>query len=343
MKMPLENLRDWFEKARRDFPWRGNPSPYQVWVSEVMLQQTRASVVVPYFLRWFKHFPTVESLANASVDEVIKLWEGLGYYSRARNLHAGAQYLLSHHKGEVPSDEASLQKVKGLGPYTIGAILSFAFHQKAAAIDGNVSRVISRLYCIEEVLGTVNASKKIKTKVDELLPDTKPWVIMEALIELGATVCTPKPNCSLCPMQDSCQGYQKGKEETLPLRKKRVEVTRLNRIVPLICHKGAYLVQKHQGKKVMTGLYEFPYFSKGEPWDLFYPGRLEAVAEFEQVKHTYTRFQVTLYPVLWHAEEREEVEGFCWKSIKALSKLPFSSGHRKILAKLEEAHADFTH
>lgn len=343
MQMSLKNLRDWFEDKRRSFPWRKAPSPYRVWVSEVMLQQTRASVVVPYFLRWMEQFPTIESLAMAPLDEVIKAWEGLGYYSRARNLHEGARYLLTHHHGELPCDAKALQEVKGLGPYTIGAILSFAFHQKAAAIDGNVTRVITRLFCIEEVVSTRSAQKTIEAKVLELLPKTEPWVVMEALIELGATVCTPRPNCLDCPFQDDCVGYQTGRAERLPMKKPPAPLTRLERVVPLICHQGAYLVQKHALGKVMAGLYEFPYFPKEDIWHAFYPGPLQEGQELERVKHTFTRFEVTLYPSLWHAAKREEVEGFCWKDIHVLSTLPFSAGHKKVLLMLEEVNAHFTH
>jgi len=343
MKMSLKFLKEWFEGEKRDFPWRKEHTPYRVWVSEVMLQQTRASVVVPYFERWMARFPTVEVLAKAPLDEVIKLWEGLGYYSRARSLHAGAQYLVEHHGGKLPDTAEELRQVKGIGPYTVGAILSFAFHKKAAAIDGNVSRVISRLFGIEEELETSLAKGKIRQKVEELLPDTEPWVIMEALIELGAQVCTRNPGCSLCPMREECVGYLTGKADLLPRKKKRAKVTYLERTVPLICHDGAYLVQRHEGKEVMAGLYEFPYFSKEEPWEAFFPGLLTLANRFPDVKHTFTRYQVTLYPTLWEASTKEEVAGFSWKTLAELLALPFSSGHRQILTHLKEAYANTTH
>ncbi|NGX59959.1 MAG: Adenine DNA glycosylase [Chlamydiae bacterium] len=146
MKKAIETLKHWFKEEKRNFPWRIAPNPYTVWISEVMLQQTRAAVVIPYFERWMKRFPSIQSLADATVDEVIKMWEGLGYYSRARALHEGARYVVAHYHGKLPSSLQLLQKIKGLGPYTIGAIQSFAFHQKAPAVDGNVMRVISRLY-----------------------------------------------------------------------------------------------------------------------------------------------------------------------------------------------------
>ncbi|NRA90187.1 MAG: A/G-specific adenine glycosylase, partial [Simkaniaceae bacterium] len=142
--MDVTAIRKWFFKNRRNLPWRENPSPYEVWVSEIMLQQTQVSVVVPYFERWMNIFPTIEKLAGAPLEKVIKAWEGLGYYSRARNLHEGAKYLMEENGGELPSSAAELEKVKGIGPYTVGAILSFAYKQKRAAVDGNVLRVLAR-------------------------------------------------------------------------------------------------------------------------------------------------------------------------------------------------------
>lgn len=326
---PLTKLRHWFEDNKRDFPWRGNPSPYAVWVSEVMLQQTQASVVVPYFQRWMARFPSIEALAAASIDEVIKLWEGLGYYSRARNLHEGAKFLLEHHSGILPSDPQILAKVKGLGPYTIGAILSFAFHQKAAAVDGNVTRVISRFFCIEQ---------NIRQRVEEILPDTEAWVIMEALIELGAKVCARKPRCAECPLVDECRAFHLGKAEELPHKKPRPQTTILEREVLVIYHEEAFLVQKHQGKKVMSGLYEFPYFERGN-----YAGTLHHCQTLKNVTHTFTRYKSRLFPSLWKADQRHDIEGFEWIKGSELIKLPFSSGHRQILNQLLEFYENLTH
>ncbi len=338
---PHIGLRDWFEENKRNFPWRGNPSPYAVWVSEVMLQQTQASVVVPYFERWMARFPTIEALAAAPIEEVIKLWEGLGYYSRARNLHEGAKFLVEHHNSNLPSDPKLLAEVKGLGPYTIGAILSFAFHKKAAALDGNVARVISRFFCIEEPIDLPSVQKRLREKVEELLPDTEPWVIMEALIELGATVCTRRPACADCPLRDDCRAYHLGKAEQLPKKKQRTSITLLEREVLLINHQEAFLVQQHRGKKVMSGLYEFPYVDRGLS-DTFYPGKLHHCKNLKTVTHTFTRYKSQLFPSLWIAEEKREIEGFQWLALEKLPTLPFSSGHRQILNLLEN-HANLTH
>lgn len=350
-KFSLENLKHWFIEEKRDFPWRKNKAPYAVWVSEVMLQQTRAAVVVPYFERWMQRFPNISILARASVEEVIKLWEGLGYYSRARSLHVGAKYLVKHHGGNLPSDAKLLEKVKGLGPYTIGAIRSFAFHEKAAAIDGNVIRVISRLFCIEEEVESSLTQKEIRKNVEQLLPDTEPWVIMEALIELGASVCLRKPTCEKCPMQEDCLGYRLGKTEELPRRKKRVEMIDLQRSVSVIYHQRDFLVQKQKGKKVMADLYEFPYFEtqssigveESEQIESFYPAKLTFSKKLKEVKHSFTRYKAHLFPTLWKAMEKKEVAGFEWIFGPSLILLPFSSGHRRILMQILEEHANLTH
>ena len=194
-----EIVQHWFLQSQRSFPWREDRSPYSVWISEVMLQQTQARVVIDYYQRWMKKFPDIEHLARAPLEEVIKQWEGLGYYVRARNLHKAAQYLVEHHQGIFPSSRELLEKIPGIGPYTVGAILSFAFHQKAAAVDGNVIRVLTRLFAMQEEVQTQSSKKWLWKCAENLLPEKEPWILVEGLIELGATVCTLKPKCSQCP------------------------------------------------------------------------------------------------------------------------------------------------
>jgi A/G-specific adenine glycosylase len=338
-----KSLKHWFQEEKRIFPWRQDPTPYQVWVSEVMLQQTQASVVVPYFKRWMERFPTVDALASAKEEEVVKTWEGLGYYSRARSLHAGAKYLLEHHQGELPQEPEALLKVKGIGPYTCGAIRSFAFHQKAAAVDGNVARVSSRLFCIEEEIDVSATYKKIVQCIEAFLPDYEPWVVMEALIELGASHCAKKPSCHLCPLQSECLARKLGKEEALPKRKERPKVTRLKREVFVIQCGEKVLVQRHEGKKIMSGLYEFPYLELGQPKIPPFPLSIKLFKSLPSVVHTFTRFRVELFPKIMHAEEELTVPGFRWVGRETLMILPFSSGHRKILKYFLEEDAHFTH
>lgn len=336
--MDIEGLREWFEEEKRDFPWRKDPSPYAVWISEVMLQQTQASVVISYFECWMRRFPTIAMLARASEEEVIKLWEGLGYYSRARNLHQAAQYILEHHAGELPQSYEQLIEVKGIGPYTASAILSFAFHQKAPAVDGNVARVVARLFCIEADICAPSTQKKLKRLTVSILPDHAPWVIMEGLIELGATICKKNPECEACPLQLSCEGYQSGKADRLPNRGKKVAVEFLNRFVPVIRHGDQYLVQKREKGKVMAGLYEFPYF-EGKKIALQvleekFGTALTLTRKLEEVQHTFTRYRAHLFPRLLEARVRVELQDHEWICKEKLKNLPFSSGHRRILKQI---------
>ena len=254
----MRDLHDWFGETQREFPWRVERTPYKVWVSEVMLQQTRASVAIPYFQRWLKLFPDVRSLANASPEQVIKAWEGLGYYSRARNLHAGAKQIMEQFGGKIPSNREALESIKGLGPYTVGAILSFGFHQRAPAVDGNVTRALSRYFLIEENVSKQKTKRLIEEKAAGILDEKEPWVTAEALIELGAMICLPKPQCAACPLRKNCRAFHEGRAESLPIKNREEKTTELWRAVILIIADGKVLLRKGKAGKVMADLYEFP-------------------------------------------------------------------------------------
>jgi A/G-specific adenine glycosylase len=340
-KKEINKIKSWFNQTKRDLPWRNNPSPYEVWISEIMLQQTQVSVVIPYFERWMERFPVVKDLAAASLEEVIKLWEGLGYYSRARNLHIGARQIMENFGGTFPSTMSDLAQIKGLGPYTIGAILSFAYHQKTAAVDGNVMRVLTRYFGIEENVSSSSVQKKIWKIAEEMLPEEEPWQITEGLIELGATLCQRKPKCMGCPLMHSCQGYLKGIASSLPIKNPRVKTEKLQRIVLLLHFKGEWLVKQVPEGKIMSGLHEFPYFQVSEKnvnqtlvlehmkKELgFLP---KAIQELASVKQAFTRYRVDLFPFLVECSEKVEIPGCRWHDAKAIQALPFSSGHRKIL------------
>lgn len=343
--MDVERVRLWFEQEKRSFPWREKPSPYAVWVSEVMLQQTQASVVVPYFQRWMARFPTIASLAKTDYSEVIKLWEGLGYYSRARHLHEAAQQIVENHRGELPRDRDSLAKIKGIGPYTQGAILSFAFHQKAAAVDGNVLRVIARYFLVEEEIESAKA--QIAELVGSILPDREPWVVMEGLIELGAQICRKKPLCDECPLKGSCLAKLHKQTEILPLRKKREKITLLQRAVAILFCGDEMLLGRVEGKKVMAGLYEFPYIEIAHAadaekhaeklvreWNM----KGKCVGSLTPVSHSFTRYSARLYPTLWRVERKMAVDNFAWIKRDKVAALPFSSGHKKLLLRVADAH-----
>ncbi len=331
--MDILSLKQWFLENRRELAWRDAPSPYAVWVSEVMLQQTRASVVEPYFLRWMQVYPTIESLASSSLDEVLKLWEGLGYYSRARNLYFGAKQVMEEFGGKLPSDSENLQKIRGVGPYTQGAILSFAFQKKAIAVDGNVKRVLSRFYT---EAGDVTALG------EALLPDEEPWLITEALIELGALVCDKVPKCAKCPLRSDCLAFELGKTNEFPPKVKRKEVLHLSRTVAVIESEGTFFVSRVASGKVMTGLFEFPYFPSEqagtEPleflafsekrWGNFFCFK----KKLPKVTHTFTHHKATLTPLYLESRAPFPSKEGTWYSLSELQKLPFSAGHRRILS-----------
>lgn len=301
-----------------------------------MLQQTQVAVVIPYFLRWMERFPTANALADADIEEVIKLWEGLGYYSRARNLYEGAQQICKSFGGDLPICPKELGKIKGIGPYTLGAILSFAFKKKAAAVDGNVIRVLTRYLAIEEDVSLPATVKKIWKSAEALLPDQEPWVFNEGLIELGATVCSKKPNCIKCPLQASCKGFQRGIALDLPVKNKKVKSIDLFRDVAVIESCGHVLVRRAKKGEIMQDLYEFPFREITEEAAVNWVQdslrlQVETIGELPSVSHGFTKYRVKLYPRRYHAKSKLTIEGYQWISKEQLAELPFNSGHRRVL------------
>lgn len=344
-KSELQNLEQWFLASQRRLPWRKNPSPYRVLVSEIMLQQTRASAVIPYFENWMQRFPTISDLALAKEEEVIKLWEGLGYYSRARNLHFAAKLILDKFEGEIPSTLSELLSIKGIGEYTAGAILNFAFRQSAPAIDGNVLRVLSRYYGIEEEISTSIAKKKIKERIHEIHSATQsPWIASEALIELGAVVCVRSPTCESCPLRRDCFAYNHLKIETLPYKKARSAIQKIERITAiLVSEDRKILIRKIPPGEIMQDLYEFPYFAfsqeKQEEYLSAYLKTLSSSLQVVEIKkwdkiysHSFTKYKAFLHPYSVFCTKACPIVGHEWHHIENLCSLPFSSGHRKILS-----------
>ena len=331
----MNHLHSWFLENRREFPWREVRTPYRVLVSEIMLQQTRASVVIPYFERWMKLFPSVESLAKAPMEQVIKAWEGLGYYSRARNLHAAARQIVEQFGGEIPDCGEKLATIRGLGPYTVGAILSFGFQKRAVAIDGNVARVLSRYFLIDEEISKASTKRKLTESAEFVLDEKEPWVTAEALIELGASICTPRPRCEACPLQAGCAGLKSGRSESLPIKKGQAKATELFRFVFLIEAEGALLVKKGEAGRVMADLYEFPFVERGDrsaEKELLRVFKIRGqMVPLTPQQHSFTRYLATLYPYHVRLEKKCLISGFSWVEIDEIEKLPFSSGHRKLL------------
>lgn len=316
-KTDQESLRKWFLETKREFPWRKEITPYRVWISEVMLQQTRADVVVEYFNRWMRLFPTIQDLKKAPIETVLKAWEGLGYYSRARNIHKAAEILSE----TFPEDFHSLTAIKGIGPYTADALLSFAFQKKVIAVDANVDRVLSRYYASTDL-------KECKRRGEEELSSYRPFEIAEALIELGATICKKKADCALCPLAQGCQAYKGGVVDNFLSTKKRKEAQKVYKEVHLYEHKNLFGIRKKGEKELFRDLYLFQEEEISEKEFL----ALCKQGPFKMVTATATFYRFHLIANIKKLDAfKEDLEFF---TLEECLKRPFSSGHRKILHQL---------
>jgi A/G-specific adenine glycosylase len=249
----------WFEKSARDLPWRRTRDPYAVWLSEIMLQQTRVDTVVPYFERFLGRYPDAASLAQAKVDDVLSMWSGLGYYRRARELHAAAREVVERYGGALPSEASELKKLPGIGAYTAGAISSIAFGRVEPLVDGNVARVLARVEGIDEdVRGTVG-SRRLWATAARLVPREMPGRFNEALMELGATVCTPRePRCDACPLRFACVAAETGRQAELPVVTSRAKVPVVVMVAAVVRHEGEVLFARRAEGGLFGGLWEPP-------------------------------------------------------------------------------------
>ncbi|RAV16352.1 A/G-specific adenine glycosylase [Paenibacillus contaminans] len=254
----------WYKANKRDLPWRRSRNPYHIWVSEVMLQQTRVETVIPYFHRFLEKFPTVEALAEAPEEHVLKAWEGLGYYSRARNLQAAVREVHEQYGGIVPSGKEDITSLKGVGPYTAGAVLSIAYNKPEPAVDGNVMRVLSRFFVLEDDIAKPSTRVKIERLAQELIPEGEASDFNQALMELGATVCTPRsPHCLTCPVMERCGARLEGREAELPLKTKAKPPRPEARAVALVegsgPHAGKLLVRQRPTDGLLARMWELPH------------------------------------------------------------------------------------
>lgn len=253
-------LLDWYDAAHRDLPWRAHPTPYRVWISEIMLQQTRVEAVRAYFARWMDALPDVHALAAADEDVYLKLWEGLGYYSRVRNLHRAAVVICQEHGGALPANYGALLALPGIGEYTAGAISSIAFGLPVPAVDGNVLRVAARLDCDRTPIIDPKYKKAVRERFAALMPTDRPGDFNQALMELGATVCLPNgtPKCTNCPLVHLCEGYRSGLVPSLPVRASKKARRIENRTVLLVRHSALVGLSKRPDSGLLAGLWELP-------------------------------------------------------------------------------------
>lgn len=255
-----EILLKWYAINKRDLPWRKTTDPYKIWVSEIMLQQTKVDTVIPYYEHFMSRFPTIYELADADLQVVLKAWEGLGYYSRAENLHDAVREVVATYDGEVPAEREALGDLRGIGPYTQGAILSIAFNKPEPAVDGNVMRVLSRVLMVEENISKDRVRRKFEEYIRELICEDDPASFNQSIMELGALICTPRaPQCILCPVMDHCRAFAHGMEEALPIRNKSKQPKTITYIALLIKNnRDEYLIEQRPEQGLLAHMWQFP-------------------------------------------------------------------------------------
>lgn len=353
-------LLSWFAGAARDLPWRRTLDPYGIWISEIMLQQTQVKTVVPYWERWMGELPTVAALARAKPEKVLKLWEGLGYYTRARNLQKAAQQIVQQHGGTFPATFEDIVALSGVGRYTAGAISSIAFNQPKPILDGNVIRVLTRLFGIADDPRSKETNARLWALAEELVvhsrqlaaPALPPQfraagpcsLLNQALMELGATVCTPRqPKCAECPVKSSCTASLTGRAESFPRLAPRVSATSLQFAAALVERKGCWMVQQRPSGVINARLWEFPNVevTAGSSDTLRHLRKAFGLARqkldhFQTVRHTITRYRITLdaYSVsLCDSGSLPKLTGK-WLPLEKLEQLPFTAAHRRLLDNL---------
>lgn len=325
-------LTGWFNSEKRDLPWRQTKDPYKIWVSEVMLQQTRVDTVIPYYERFIDAFPTIRDLANAPEEVLLKKWEGLGYYSRARNLQAGVREVVEHYNSIVPDDRPAISSLKGVGPYTAGAVLSIAYGKPEHAVDGNVMRVLSRILLITEDIAKPKTRKIFEAAVTNLIDHEDPSSFNQGLMELGALICTPtSPKCLLCPVRDFCQAYQEGMERTLPVKtkaKKTKEIQYLSLVIQN--EQGKWLMEKRPKGGLLADMWQFPLVeSLTDELNEVY--EIEKATPFMEFKHIFSHLTWNIKCMAAHSTKADDLHENCrWFSEKEMDELPLPVPMQKI-------------
>jgi A/G-specific adenine glycosylase len=341
----------WFLENQREMPWRSHPSAYRTWLSEIMLQQTQVDTVIPYFNRFLATFPTVEDLAAADLQQVLKMWEGLGYYSRARNLHKAAKEVVDKYHGKLPTSYEELQTLTGIGPYTGAAIASIAFNQPIPVVDGNVLRVFTRFWGIEEDIRLPQVRDSLFEKLKPAISECKPSDFNQAMMELGALLCSPKnPKCALCPISKDCVAFKNNLTESIPFKSKSKPVPHYHIGVGIVQKNGQVLIAKRKETQMLGGLWEFPGGKQKEgesltetvERELFEETTLRVVVKepLISVNHAYTHFKITLHAYFCdylggtpQAKTSDEIK---WVSLSEIHTYPFPKANGRVLEKLQE-------
>jgi len=344
----------WYSQQGRDLPWRVSRDPYAIWVSEIMLQQTQVKTVIPYYERWLQQFPTVQDLAAAEQQQVLKVWQGLGYYARARNLHRAAQHICAKHDGRFPETLEAVLELPGVGRTTAGGILSAAFNQPVPILDGNVKRVLARLIAL--LIPTRKALSQLWQLSETLLDPVRPRDFNQALMDLGATVCTPRqPNCPHCPWKERCQAYNQGSQSEIPMSETRAPLPHKIIGVAVIWNdQGQVLIDRRRQEGLLGGLWEFPG-GKVEPGETLESCIRREIQEelgidiavgdrLITVDHTYTHFRVTLN--VHHCQHLSgkpqpiECDEVRWVTLQEIDQFPFPKANVRIIEALHQFSGD---
>ncbi|MDF2634064.1 MAG: A/G-specific adenine glycosylase [Pelosinus sp.] len=343
----------WYKCSKRDLPWRKDKDPYKIWVSEIMLQQTRVEAVKPYFARWMESYPTLENLAEAKEEDVVRHWQGLGYYSRARNLLQGVREVSQSYGGQVPQTKEEIIGIAGIGDYTSGAILSIAYNKKEPAIDGNVLRVFSRLFCVEGDISMPATKKVIRKLVEGEMSEDYPGDFNQALMDLGAMICIPKtPRCTLCPLKSCCCAKGKGLEGQLPIKKKKAPPKAVRLMAGVIRQGETFLLHQRLNKGLLAGMWEFPTVEiQGDEAAMdvfrkFIHEETGQVIELERLllecTHIFSHRQwdISFYSCVVTSEKEVPIgRGFKWVNRENWERLSFAGPHRKMEKYLKEKSA----
>jgi A/G-specific adenine glycosylase len=342
---------DWYARNARKLPWRERPEPYAVWIAEIMLQQTRVETVIPYYQRWMERFPGIQALAEAGERQVLSTWEGLGYYSRARNLHRAARIVMAEYAGKLPDEASKLRKLPGIGRYTAGAIASIAFGRDEPALDGNIRRVLARVFNIDIPARSPAGESRLWELAEQNLPPGRAGDYNQALMDLGAVICTPRrPDCPACPLASLCQAYALGVQGERPVLGRRHPIPHHTVTAAVIQRGGVVLIAQRPADALLGGLWEFPG-GKQEPGEELASclqreireelGVDVAVGEALGIyRHAYTHFRVTLHAFTCTLQDGAEpqalqVSDLRWVSVQELDHYPMGKMDRQIAEMLK--------
>jgi len=343
------DLLTWYDRCRRTMPWRGSDDPYAIWLSEIMLQQTQVDTVKPYYTRFLERFPNVQTLAAADLQELLTLWQGLGYYSRAKNLHRAAQQIVERFAGQIPNDPQQLMTLPGIGRYTAGAIASIAFDLDEPVLDGNVIRVLCRIYRIADDPRKSNTEKHLWMLARKLIPAGRAGFFNQALMDLGATTCTPRnPRCDTCPVQGHCHARRAGCQADLPTKAAKKTIPHHTIVAAVIRDRGRILIDRRPDTGLLANLWEFPG-GKVEPGEALTDALIREIREevgltidvgdeIARIRHAYSHFKITM-----HVFNARRIAGTAkplacaavrWVKPAELANYPFPRANQKLLPKL---------